>query len=412
MYPVLSFWLPAKPAISQEEIIRAFLDWVSRSQHYDFGTVLVEDVMDGDSYSLQAVDMVAKKAILKLIRCSEAGNRYAAAQLESPDEEHNLLWRAECIFEQRENDKDIPGVFNISLKRDILQPGEPADISTLPKIPYIAKKLLRDGLAAESGDAQKGDHFPHLLVGRDCAGECGEFLKDLKRSLYPVARIETAEEAGGGDFASCAADEVQVTYHPLSGIKKYSYTVELHRENYMDAVRQIVWDIFRMISEVQGAQMTSWEHLWDYASKASAGKTAHLGSRGNYCYMNRAMANCLRQARRQYGMSQKDLAQKVGTTGLIISRLETTRVQKVLRSMLNDIEQALALPKNTIVSLQSEEDEREQSGEDITGVLKEDISAGEADEKVPAKSGYCRFCGTHLYTDSRYCPKCGKKVLH
>lgn len=132
-----------------------------------------------------------------------------------------------------------------------------------------------------------------------------------------------------------------------------------------------------------------------------------------YCYMNAAMAALLRQARQQCGFSQKELAQRVNSSGLIISRLETSRIQRVLRKLLNEIEEALQLPKNAIVSLQekSTTPSFSQGNEATINTCPSTAPTEDFTKQTVQKKGYCRHCGTHLYEDSRFCSNCGKEVL-
>ncbi|MGM9618218.1 MAG: helix-turn-helix domain-containing protein [Oscillospiraceae bacterium] len=395
MYPVLSFQLPAKSDISQDAVIRAFWQWVSDSQYYHFGATQLEDILNSNFYNFQAEHLITKEASLQLIRLSAEGRYYIAAQLDKPDVQNNLLWQARCIFEQEEK-KEAPGTFHISLNRGVLQNGQPANISCLPMIPDIVKILLRGQLAAGIDDDQvQAEKFPRVLVGIACTEGHKAFMDKLETYISLIAQIKADGEHG-----------IRIIY-PAATIKR-TYPAALLASGDTAAVELITWDVFHMVSEIHSSQTVSWEWLQEQLPKKPSGNAATPGTQGAYCYMNQAMASRLKQARRQQAMSQNELAQAVNSSGLIISRLETTRVQRVLRSLLNDIERALGLPENDIVSLQNAESGTSQGAADAAEALPS--SAG-ADGQTPPKSGYCRLCGTHLYKDSRYCPKCGTKVL-
>lgn len=384
MRTILSFHLPAVPGISRKAVIASMCRWITESPHYDLDNPL-PNLPSDENLAHYSVDFYGRTAAFQMVQYGEKNRHYIAAQLEQPDEENNLLWRAQCIFEQEELAEDV---FFVLLERGILNPERVANLQILPSIPFIAKCLFQDGLALRPdsiSDSRKED-YPRIQ-----AGQFSPLNKAVKK-FSSVARISEQR-------APEASDKVRVIY-TKAGIDR-AYSEADFEQNVDQATAQLVSDVFNMISEIHREPTLSFDVLRNLASNGAGAALSSLSSGGNYCYMNQAMADLLKTARKEQGLSQKDLAAQVGTSGLILSRLETLRVQRVLRSMLNDIERVLKLPHNAIVSLQGK----------TTPPAPAPSAFDLAEEKPPQKAGYCRQCGTHLYADSHFCPICGTKVL-
>lgn len=391
MRTILAFQLPAKPGISSEDVIRSMWKWVTRSPHYDLKSPPLQEFLKrGFCHS---ADCAAKTADFRLVQYVKDGRQYIASQLESPDENNNLLWQAQCIYERRDEDRET-GTFHILLNRGALHAGKIAWIQLIPSIPFIAKRLFFDDLAVKPEDmaSSQKERYPEIRIGQ------GIPLKDdLSKIFEPLASLSTQESS---------EDRTAKVIYQLAGID-YIYSFERDAEG---TKARIVSDVFHMISEVHSGPEFSFDALWYLVSGGEPNAEPPGTHSNSYCYMNQAMASRLKQARRERGLSQKELAQRVDSSGLIISRLETIRVQRVLRSMLNDIERELGLPKDTIVSLQGKMTLPAAADAKTDDMLP--VSAlTSSDGNLPQKVGYCRQCGTHLYADGRFCPVCGTKVL-
>ena len=394
MRTMLSFQLPAKLGASIENVIRSMWNWVARSPHYDLKSPLPGGPLD-QGFTCCSEDFYGRTAAFQLVQYIEKNRHYIAAQLEKPDEENNLLWQAQCIFEQQEG---TAGIYFILLNRGVLNPEKAADLTVVPTVPFIAKRLFLDKLVPKPNgiDGGQRDHYPQIRFGAQAS-----LRDDLNKILPFVSRIANENELN-------EENGVRVIY-PQAGID-YIYSEEQCRQDAEGAKAQIVSDVFSMISEVHGGPKLSFEVLWYLASRGGADTGPSVSLSGSYCYMNQAMASLLKQARRESGLSQKELAQRVGSSGLILSRLETMRVQRVLRSMLNDIERELNLPKDAIVSLQGNGTQPTTVDAKNDGIFLTPAPTP-TEGNLPQKAGYCRQCGTHLYADSRFCPVCGTKIL-
>lgn len=399
--------MPAKADITEKEVLRNIWEWVSKG-YYDFDPPPLDDIPDSHPCCLtlnEATDYTGKTATLHLLHHSAGGYHYLAAQLEKPDDENNLVWQAGCILERSEQE-DSSTIFHIFLNRGILQPETPANLSVPPRIPDIVGILLRHNLAAKetnSHDLQNA-RFPELLVNPCFVSKHKNLFDDLQGALSPIAHFNTVTECIN------ATDDIDIQIrYPIGKINlKYSLkqaagNIDLFRE-------RIIADVIRMVSEVQSKRAITWQQLTQSQDRKAI---VSLSDHGNYCYMNAAMAALLRQARQQCGFSQKELAQRVNSSGLIISRLETSRIQRVLRKLLNEIEEALQLPKNAIVSLQekSTTPSFSQGNEATINTCPSTAPTEDFTKQTVQKKGYCRHCGTHLYEDSRFCSNCGKEVL-
>ena len=108
-----------------------------------------------------------------------------------------------------------------------------------------------------------------------------------------------------------------------------------------------------------------------------------------YLLLNDVISKNIRTRRIQAGFTQSELAKQVGTSGLIISRIETGRVSKVSLEVISRLEKAL----------------------EVTPGFFSNLTRDAEEIKLPTKTFYCRNCGAHLYSDSKFCHLCGTKVL-
>lgn len=108
-----------------------------------------------------------------------------------------------------------------------------------------------------------------------------------------------------------------------------------------------------------------------------------------YLLLNDVISKNIRTKRIQAGFTQVELAKQVGTSGLIISRIETGRVSKVSLEVIGKLEKVL----------------------EVTPGFFSNLTRDSEEIKLPVKTFYCRNCGAHLYSDSKFCHLCGIKVL-
>ena len=110
----------------------------------------------------------------------------------------------------------------------------------------------------------------------------------------------------------------------------------------------------------------------------------------DYLCLNPRMADAIRFYRLKSGLTQNDLAKKVGATGLLISRLENCRPARVRESLIAAIEDALHLKNREIMAC-------------------EGFSAQEG--PITTKPAYCPFCGTKTAETGDFCTGCGIKLI-
>lgn len=394
MYPLLSFRIPICADATNEDIIDALAKWVGRSPHHDYIESILDDILSNKQYANE--NLIEKSGELRILRCSADGTHYIAMRLDNPVQEQNFLWRAECIFARNKKD----AAFHIRVYRAPLVKERPVSAFKSPMIPYLVKVLQDKKLIAEnegSSCPSRSLQFPRILF---CdAGETGRLnqaLSKLKTELGPIAVIVE----GGAD---CAPEDLRVQYPAAEIDKVYSDVLAPNRGT--TDLEYLIGDVKRWVSEVQFDQILPWPETGADGSFADV-----PSAQQRYCIMSRAMGEFLRKNRQQCGLSQQKLAESAGTTGLIISRLETGRIQRVERSILHNLELSLNLPKGAIEAIE-EQEKAVPATERPTEAVQTVISA-EAPVQTPKKVGFCRRCGHYLYQDSVYCSECGTKVLH
>mgnify|MGYP001045503842 FL=1 len=381
MYPILSFPLIAKADLDIGDLLALFRNWAERSEHYDFGDTQMESLLGSPCCRER---FSAGKASLELIRHTDGTGSYAALTLEKPDETANLFWRLQCVYAGREKEE---GTFYIDLLRCVYDAGQPADLTLIPKMPVIAKRLLESKTARRAGDS------PVVTIHAGFQRKYPDFCRKLRANLFPIAAVRVMEESD--------AEEFDIAY-PMAELD-WTYTIDDtdSAEDQEITINDAILELYRAVTEVQSGRERpmTWEKLCQLEPLSQPGEA----DQGDYCYMTQAMADRMREARRRQGISQMELARRARTTGLMISRLETIRIQRVQRALLSRIEQALSLPAGALTIPQAPEVPEARPA----GVH----PAPPPREGVQEKAGYCRRCGQHLYEDSRFCSACGTQVL-
>lgn len=397
MYQILSFQLPTQPNVANEDAVRALVNWVSKSQHYDFQEEdLKEMLLNRQIVRDYGEDILGKKAILRFCRTTVDHVHYIEMRIENPDEENNILWRAECIFRRREDEQ--AGTFQVTLSREPLWPGKPARLDLPVYIPYIAKWLKRNSyLPIEMhGGAElcsEPNRFPVIFCGAgNRAGNREMIIKTMKNRLGPIAQVVSGEQAALYlEKADGVEEDGILAVYPIAQVRKTYFLLSGEGEICEEEVERVVSDVIRWVTEIHAGTAIPWQEASEPAASASK------PIQGKYCTVNHSMGNCLRTLRRKNGLSQQELAAKVGTTGLIISRLETVRVQRISADLIKELELALGVEEGTISAAREEQEHT--------------VPISEEKQRLPEKAGFCRHCGLHLYQDSFFCPKCGTKVL-
>ena len=103
-----------------------------------------------------------------------------------------------------------------------------------------------------------------------------------------------------------------------------------------------------------------------------------------YTIIDSALAKAIAYYRQEMGLTQAELGEMVGMSGLQISRIETQRIHRVLTERVAHIREILKIT---------------------------DDSIPEYATKRENQNCYCRICGAKLYEDSVYCHTCGTKII-
>ena len=387
MYQILSFQLPVKPNRTDEDIIDALAKWVSESPYYKVQKGELKKILLSHPSFDRGVDedLAERKVYLQFRRLTEDHVHYIEMRLDNPTEENNLQWRAECIFCRREDEQ--AGTFQISLWRKPVQPDKPVCLDAPVYLPDIARYLrVNDYLPTEDGGG--AEFYPEPSRSRFPVIYCNEvdleIINWLEKRLSPIAQVvkqATGKAKQGGILFDYPIARIQKSYSLLDSGGRVS----------PERANQAAADVFRWVTEIHAPEAIPWREPPESATPAPETTQGEY-----YCVFGPAMGRKLRELRRRTGLSQQDLARKVDSTGLIISRLENAQKKRVPFELVKNIERALGVEEGTISAAREEAENEPPTFEE---------------EQPPKKSGYCRRCGLHLFQDSLFCPKCGTKVL-
>lgn len=409
MNNIFSFQIPARPGLSGE-VALVIEEWVNKSDFYSFEDLNLKDVRSRMTYG-------CREAELEYIKAADEDRICIGARLSRPDIS-NVEWLADLTYESGPEGS----FFYVQLSRGVIRRGEFANMSILPQMPDVVRLIAkRDMLLDDAGfpitdrptalspsvlelcrDAFERRSMPILpLILANCVRtpELAGIMESAARAFAGMAHIVTAsseEELSrwreldrlDPDFSGAV-----ICFPRIGMVKKVAF-----QEDFKDILTGMTAYISQQNLPV-GA--LTWEKLKSLPSR-DAGPEDALAS-GGYYLMNPQMAEAMKTARKKLGFSQIELAARAGTTGLIISRLETLRITRVKKRLLQQIERALNLGPGTISSLENDK----RSGAAAPGESPERRGGGPG---RPAQNAFCRRCGAKLFSDSLFCHQCGSRL--
>lgn len=421
MNNIFSFRLPAKPNLL-DEVISIMETWVNSSPFYSFENLSLKDVRTNATYA-------CTEAEFEYIRIADKeGRNYIGTRLSKPDAS-NVEWFADFIYECGSDGN----FFYIQLSRGIIEPNRITNMRILPKMPDVVKLIAQHNMLLDDAGFQITDVSlplsPHVLrlcndaleqktvpilpiIFANCAGlpeeekTMASIARDFAGMVHIIVAVSEDETARLAqiDLLDPSFSGATICFPRIGIVKKISFQEEF---------KDILMCMTAYISQQNLPVNTmSWEKLKSLLGQApDSTPLADNSASGGYYLMNSKMAELMKTTRKKLGLSQVELASAAGTTGLIISRLETLRITRVKEHLLRQIEQALNFSVGTISAL-----EGERSGGDTSGTLSSE--AGREPPELPNSGGkahpiqsrFCRKCGAKLFSDSIFCHQCGIKL--
>ena len=392
---LLSLKLNAESNTTPQGFVQILFDWINTNKYYSFSNTEMNEILNLENFKPYFTSFNTAKHWVQFRRFSFKETRYFALRLENHDTDNNFNWIVDTVFAQTDTMSE-QGVFYITLHRKPLRDNQPSNISLMGYPPYILSLLSQKRFITMNKDN------PHLNLNKVASESSPDVSIYIKKHLAHLVDFELTDSSLPGDIALC------IQSPKMTRDIEYSFSEFTRDSNTI--INRINVDIFRILNETQHDKVLNWEDLEelmpsdnDIHSETDSDTALQLTK---YCYMNKEMAEKIKIRRKNMGLSQNELAHIVNSSGLIISRLETLRVQRVLKSTLNDIEAALNLPLNSVVSLQFHTSSKENASSD-----KNTKEQNQNTDPAPLKSGYCRYCGSELYSDSAFCSHCGTKVI-
>lgn len=404
MNNIFSFLLPAKPDLSADAIPKAIAEWVNSSSFYSFHNLNLTHVEGYETYHCSEADLEYIKAM------DQVDYGYIGARLSKSDAS-NVTWSADFIYEHSSDGS----FFYVQLSRSIEDPEGLTNMSIRPQMPDVVKQIMwQDMLLDDAGFQITDEPFdlsPSVLrtckdafvrktspilpiIFANCSGR-----PDMKKTVEATAK----DLAGMAHMIVAVSDDEvfqwrqiddrapwvpvfdgATIYFPRIGIVK--------RVSFQEEFEDI---LICMTAYVSQQNLPANTMTWDKLKSLSDGE---------YCLLNKQMAEFIKTSRKKSGLSQAELASKVGVTGLTISRLETLRITRVKSLLLRQIEKALNLSIGTISAIESGNDGRNSGMIAPTGAERSSKWTGST------QNLFCRKCGTKLFSDSVFCHQCGTKL--
>lgn len=416
MNNIFSFRLPSKPDLPAGIIVRTIEDWVNPSQFYSFDTLKLDDIKGRAEFACSEASLEYVNTV------NEEGYGCIGARLSKSDES-NVTWAADFICERGCGES----YFYIQLSRSIADAKGLANMKILPKMPDVVKQVMHQNMLLDDGDFPIAKR-PFALTAAVLQG-CKAAFDHKTSPALPIIfvncvgrpEIKRLIEAAAEDFAGMAHMIVAESDHEISQWREidsldpepwdyegaviyFSRISIVKRIPFQDGFEDLLICMTAYFSQQNlSADTMTWDKLKLSVEQRGDSAGSPRGTPlGEYCFVNKQMAELIKTERKKAGLSQVELAKKADTTGLIISRMETLRITRVKRGLLQNIEEALNLSAGTVLRTGDMPAREEESGPEVAK------SAGTW--VGPVQNVFCRKCGTKLYSDSVFCHQCGAKL--
>lgn len=434
MSAILSFRLKLKKHVKKSDIQSLINQWLGESPYYDF-----EDtpVFPEEQESISTSDTPDNHVLLKHCEYFDTKNLtdYLAFRIDNIDT-GNLFWKADVIYSAS---PDKGNYVLIQLDRAIYNLEQTANCSVQIKLPAIINILFENNMIDPEYNlplnqvlpiGQMTDREQIILQSAICSDQrlelpilymysddCSRHTDALKAGIpqlfAQVCHVYTAEsEEENALWNTLSGDtdahERIVIWHPFIRLKN-----QLPLNTLMDDL-QIYRYVIMMLQSCQECltfTYPGWDSIYQLQNTAPAAETSSY-----YIRMTEELANRIQNQRKKLNITQGELADTIGVSKMLISRLERLQTIKVKRELIHSIETALNLPKDELLKPGMAGMKPPESAANETSFA--DAKANETNTEglnhnnlnAARPPRFCRKCGTPLTPDSIFCHWCGTKV--
>ena len=389
MARVYELRLSVSPGVTAEQLLAALSRWINSDPGNDFSEVLLSGIVLPATFSCNNADLTAVRALIDE-RVFTAVRLQEKTPLSPPPLNANpirhctefLLEESSdgCFFTLRLDQSltdpaqaaavaplSLPTVLRFLSEQSMLAPdgGLPVSFQALPVTPQLDKVLQSHRLGTAFSSR------PLLLIREGNFALTPKLIARLSQFLH-ILLLPAIHPA----LSALGAGGAQLLFPRL----KWSRVVDLTTPG---AAEDLVDWACRLTTLAVPGDLPSFDRLQAAGDQARDPVAAYL------C-VNRRLAESVLFYRVKNGLTQSELAQKAGTTGLVISRLENGRPARVQGSLIEALETALHLTNRELFSC-------------------EGVSAEQ--EAPPARPAFCPNCGTKTGDQGQFCPTCGNKLL-
>lgn len=381
--------LPAAQGVTAETLFGELADWLANDCGHGFQQITLTDLSS-------PLDIATPQAQFTAARCKIDNVGYTALRLRSdtslfpalPGPE-NQRYTADFLIEERSDGCN----FGLRLHVTPLDANKSVGFPSFT-MPEILWRLAEKGLLAEDGGLplQK----TQLTVTAPLENRLQQLRSGAVFSVRPLLLVREGNFALtptlSARLCQCVHMLVLSGMHPaLTGLGAGSARILFPRLRVSRAVDLTVpsacEDILEYTARLTALALPVELPSFEYIQCLGAGQTQPAA---DYLCLNRRMAESIRFYRVKSGLTQNELAQKAGTTGLLISRLENCRPARVRESLIMAIENALHLKNREILAC-------------------EGLSVQEG--SVIPRPAYCPICGTKTAEIGDFCAGCGSKLM-
>lgn len=429
MNAILTFRFPLKPSVDKSAIRELVTQWVTESQYYDFEEPFL---FSEELESFFRSDYNGNQASLKHCEYYDIDTHtdYLAFRINNTDMS-NRLWRADAIYSESESLKKK--YLTVQLARSMQDIDKRSDCSAPVKYPTIVRLIYEADMVDTDSDfnlpaneiitVEDMDDINASLLTTIFHGGYQTELPSIERYRTELPFIYIYKEGFAADpdspLSQLAAKFALVSHTYTSSSVQGNLRWNALTGDQDTHPRLVVWHPFIQVKNqlpftdniddsqlyrylilmLQSCQQClhldslDWDDIYRYQNAFGTGAVASC-----YVRMNQQIANRMQLQRKKMKLTQGDLADLVGTSKMLISRLERLQTIKVKRELILSIEKALSMNPGELISAEASP---------MNGTTTTDHQT----DQRSIRPRYCRICGTALTSDSVFCHMCGTKIL-